>query len=84
MTTRIDSREDSNIQQGCQQQYQNLTARTLSNISSKDNTRNITDVNRRRETSNSKDVRNSRDYSTTAIASAGTSTAQYGCQQLVS
>ncbi len=64
-TARTDSRkvsntrEDSNIQQGHQQQWQELTSRTLSN-SSRDN-RNGRDVNSRRETCNSKDGRNSRD-----------------------
>jgi hypothetical protein len=44
--------------------------------------RNITNVNSRRETSKSKDARNGREKPTTVIASAGTPTAQYGCQQL--
>jgi hypothetical protein len=57
--TVIYSRKDSNIQQGHQQQQQELTTRTLSNIS-RDN-RNITDINNRRETCFSKDARNSSD-----------------------
>ncbi len=44
-TARIDGREDNNIQQGHQQQQQELTTRKLRN-SSRDN-RNITDVNSR-------------------------------------
>jgi hypothetical protein len=58
-TARIDSREDNNIQQGHQQQQQELTTRKFRN-SSRDN-ENITDINSRRETSNSKEARNSRD-----------------------
>ncbi len=82
-TARIDSREDSNIQQGHshQQQQQELTTRT-SNNNSRDN-RNITDINSRRETVNSKDAKNSRDQPTTVIASAGIPTEQYVRQQLM-
>ncbi len=65
-TARIDSREASNIQQGHQQQQQELTTRTLSN--SCRNNRNITDVNSKRETSNSKDARNIRANNSNSIS----------------
>jgi hypothetical protein len=58
-TARIDSRDYNNIQQGHQQQQQELTTRKFRNSSR--NNENITDVNSRRETSNSKETRNSRD-----------------------